>query len=883
MFLYYLLIRPIEIVLEFVYRMALTATFNYGFSIIILSLVINILILPLYQRADSLQTEAANKEKKISKWISHIRKSFKGDERFMIQSAYYRIEGYSVLTQLNGVLPLVIEIPFFIAAYHFLSGYIDLPGNAFGVIADLGQPDQLIHIGSVNINLLPILMTMINIFSSLVYAQDMTAKKKIQLLSMAVIFLILLYTSPSGLVLYWTMNNLFSLLKNIYYKLEKHTRIRRLMIMGCVMAVLLAAAYIRSFGTKRIVYMCCAFLGTIFIFGFYYLLRNKRKKRKPDQEKISGKNGSDYWLGVICLAVMSGLFIPAVMIADSTSEFITLSQPVNPINYVFSNFMIAVGFFVIWISVYYLLLKDKVNNLIITGEAAIVAVALIDYMFFGREYGTITPELRYNSIPAFTNRNIVVNLIVIAITLMIAFIIFRKQIIRKAFYISCICAIVIMSGINIVKINNEYNQFIKIYDVGNGVNENALHLSKNGKNVIVFMLDGAMGLYLPYLTEEKPELKSQFSGFIYYPNCISHGVRTILGSPGLFGGYEYTPQAMNERSDEALMDKHNEALKMLPCLFSENGYQVTVLDPPLANYQNISDLSIFNDLEGVNAYSGKMIFPEAEDTKRNNFIKNNNIFRYSIFRFSPVVLQKYLYDDGHYFDQISGHAAGSSSTYILDHLEEAIDVRDDENNYLLVMDNEITHDGVILNKPDYSYGSDNGSKYHENNEAVDAEGNVLRIETDDMEGMYDVNMYTMLRIGQILDYMKEEGVYDNTRIILVSDHGALTGQFDNIKAEKAACLLMYKDFYSDGDIRKDDTFMTNADTPTLAVNGLISEPINPYTGKVIDSSKKAEPQLVCNYLTWHTQTKADTVIDDGGEWYKVQDDIFDESNWEELE
>jgi len=195
MFLYYLLIRPIEIVLEFVYRMALTATFNYGFSIIILSLVINILILPLYQRADSLQTEAANKEKKISKWISHIRKSFKGDERFMIQSAYYRIEGYSVLTQLNGVLPLVIEIPFFIAAYHFLSGYIDLPGNAFGVIADLGQPDQLIHIGSVNINLLPILMTMINIFSSLVYAQDMTAKKDTIVINGSNLFDSLIYIS----------------------------------------------------------------------------------------------------------------------------------------------------------------------------------------------------------------------------------------------------------------------------------------------------------------------------------------------------------------------------------------------------------------------------------------------------------------------------------------------------------------------------------------------------------------------------------------------------------------------------------------------------------------------------------------------------------------
>ena len=57
-----------------------------------------------------------------------------------------------------------------------------------------------------------------------------------------------------------------------------------------------------------------------------------------------------------------------------------------------------------------------------------------------------------------------------------------------------------------------------------------------------------------------------------------------MSTAALFGGYEYTPMEMNKRSDETLMSKQNEALKVMPVLFDENDFEVTVCDPTYANY-----------------------------------------------------------------------------------------------------------------------------------------------------------------------------------------------------------------------------------------------------------------------------------------------------------
>ena len=79
-----------------------------------------------------------------------------------------------------------------------LSSLALLNGKTFGPIKDLGAPDGLLVIGSLAINILPVLMTAINLVSSSIYLKGSDIKGKIQLYGIAAIFLVLLYNSPSA-------------------------------------------------------------------------------------------------------------------------------------------------------------------------------------------------------------------------------------------------------------------------------------------------------------------------------------------------------------------------------------------------------------------------------------------------------------------------------------------------------------------------------------------------------------------------------------------------------------------------------------------------------------------------------------------------------------
>ena len=181
--LYYMVIYPIELILEVVFTLLFDWRHNPGLAIVGVSVTVNILSLPLYRRADLISDLEKQKQKAMAPWTRHIRRTFKGDERFMMLSAYYRTQKYKPLYVLRSSIPLLMQIPFFIAAYHFLSNLGRLHGTPFLLIKDLGQPDQLVLIpaiylnaftgpvllGKLTVNVLPILMTLINIISSMIY------------------------------------------------------------------------------------------------------------------------------------------------------------------------------------------------------------------------------------------------------------------------------------------------------------------------------------------------------------------------------------------------------------------------------------------------------------------------------------------------------------------------------------------------------------------------------------------------------------------------------------------------------------------------------------------------------------------------------------------
>ena len=110
-----LILGPLKLLMEVVFSLA-NRVADTGWSIAVLSLTVNILVLPLYRRADAVQKEAQQKEAMLTPMIRHIKADFKGDEQYMILQTYYRQNHYSPLYVLKGALPLLLQIPFFIAA-----------------------------------------------------------------------------------------------------------------------------------------------------------------------------------------------------------------------------------------------------------------------------------------------------------------------------------------------------------------------------------------------------------------------------------------------------------------------------------------------------------------------------------------------------------------------------------------------------------------------------------------------------------------------------------------------------------------------------------------------------------------------------------------------
>ena len=419
-----------------------------------------------------------------------------------------------------------------------------------------------------------------------------------------------------------------------------------------------------------------------------------------------------------------------------------------------------------------------------------------------------------------------------------------------------------------------------------GYDKRIIPMSKEGKNVMMIMLDKAIAYYIPYIFAEKPELIDQYAGFTCYTNALSLGRCTIFGSPGLYGGYEYTPYYANKREDMTMADKHDEALKMVPKLFSDNGWTVRVLDPPYARYEEISDLTIFNDLTqsgDVKAYLTGKFFYDEEDLKFERYIKENDLYRYSLFRCAPLALQLHIYGNGNYRDPVNevrkaqetDDSGGDGLT--LKYLHDMVDIDEGCSYNYISMDNEFTHGPKLMSKPDYMTEITDFSPITR----YDAEGKELLFDDPYQEACYDVDMHAFIQLGKFFDYLRENDLYDNTRIIIVSDHGNLQEQFADIKIEEGEAVFLVKDFDSK-EFTYSTEFMTNADTPAISVAGLIDDPVNPYTGNKLDSHEKEGGVIFLYSHMWSPsmQTGYTLNLDPEDKWYRVHDNLYDLDNWE---
>ncbi len=189
---------------------------NWGLAVICLTVIVNLILFPLTVKSFS----SMNKMKKIQPHMQKLRDLHKDNPQKLNKEMVELYRKYNV-NPLGGCLPMLLQMPIFIALYQGLIMSVELKGAKFLWIQDLSLPDAVslpmtVPVIGASLNILPLLMVLIMVVQQKISQGTMTAgmteeqisQQKIMLVLMPLLFGFLFYNMPSGLVLYWLTNTI---------------------------------------------------------------------------------------------------------------------------------------------------------------------------------------------------------------------------------------------------------------------------------------------------------------------------------------------------------------------------------------------------------------------------------------------------------------------------------------------------------------------------------------------------------------------------------------------------------------------------------------------------------------------------------------------------
>ena len=891
-FLYMIFIYPVYMFVEFIFFLANNITDDYiGFSIVLLSVAVNVICLPIYNVAEKWQEKERAIQKQLKPKIADIKAVFSGDERYMILSAYYRQNHYHPVYAMRGMFALLIQIPFFIAAYKLLSGLPMMNNASFWFLKDLSNPDGLLHFAGMHINILPIVMTLINIIASVIYSKGFGIKEKLQLYITAAVFLILLYNSPSGLVFYWTLNNVFSFFKNIFYKIKLSKKVwyavAVLFFVSLTVITKISTSKLRPLVIMEFFTAVVVFVPIIRVIVSKFLLINIPKILSDDKTRFS-----IFLQSSVVLFIFLGLVIPASTIASSPQEFVNFENIFNPFTILFYTAIQSIGC-LFWFVCLYKLFQKNVQVAFTFASIIILVIAILNAYLFQDKYGSINNLLMFSDVGRLRHslREVVINLAVIGAAGGITFFILYLGVLKK--YIGTILKILICSFLVIIVISSTtiYKELNTMKSATNALanSDKAYRISKTGKNIFIFMLDRSMNFFLDPIFESSELVKSEYTGFTVFENSIAFGLSTNFSTPSLFGGYEYIPEKIDARSEELLVDKHNEALSVLPKLFSEHDWCVSFTDPSWLNYSWVPDLSVFKqynmrakNIDDNGIYTQDFLKKDIRRSVPQSKIYGirRNMFYFSLFRILPLEVRRIFYANGMYGSVgIPIYSASFMNAYsAIENVTNEIEFVENQDCINIIVNN-VTHEPP-------------------RKETVQMIGKDFLIPlakeycfNESTENHFYANYLAHESCARFFRFLKDNGCWDNSRIIIAGDHGsggirvkgmnfidAFAG-FD-FYPESLIPLIMMKDFDSNGKLNKDYTFMTLADIPALATKDLPVElQKNPFTEKKFIDTQNKEIVKSVEDGSWHANHQLKSTQFDVYSWVYVKENVYDPACW----
>jgi hypothetical protein len=362
-----------------------------------------------------------------------------------------------------------------------------------------------------------------------------------------------------------------------------------------------------------------------------------------------------------------------------------------------------------------------------------------------------------------------------------------------------------------------------------------LRFSKTHPNVLILFLDRFMGSYVESILQSDPDLATRLSGFTWYPRSVAAGENSIAGLHPLLGGYDYTPLEMNARG-KPLVEQSTEAFSILPHNFSRKGWRVNVVSPRGLGFTVAGDCR-YLQMPGVTCShipasvvrqrAEQMGFP-LNDLSRSSYAEL--LVLLGSMRATPYLVKEVVYRRGPWRVFLD-HSAGTTFRQWaeLDALDELSLTQAAEPNFNFVSN--------ILPHEPYFMGEDcqpQRTQFRVPDEEVRRRGH---------ESLFSLQhaiaaRCTLLVVADYLDFLKQAGVYDNTKIVIVSDHGivgpvsdqssrAVAGGTQHNMFVRTRSVLLVKEINATGELQISDAFMPNAEVPRIVCEE-IGGCVNPY-------------------------------------------------------
>ncbi len=215
------LFRPISLLIIPAFKFLYRFIPNYGFVIIVFSILIKLILHPLTKKSYQSMSEMQYLQPKMTE----LREKYKNDPQRLNKEMMKLYKDHGI-NPLGGCLPMLLQMPVLFALFIVFRSTIQLRGQPFILwINDLSAPDAL-HLGvnlpfiGDNIHVLPILMGLSMIWQSKMSVTD--PKQKMMVYFMPIFLVFIFYSLPSGLNLYYAIFNVLSMVQTRYIKKKMH-------------------------------------------------------------------------------------------------------------------------------------------------------------------------------------------------------------------------------------------------------------------------------------------------------------------------------------------------------------------------------------------------------------------------------------------------------------------------------------------------------------------------------------------------------------------------------------------------------------------------------------------------------------------------------------